>query len=240
MGGPSPPRWLGALTRLPRFLLKQFVVHFEPLPPEGAPLPSLTIPEARDLALYRLRHWFLSSKAPGGPLKGLEASTPGGPQGYKPPAIWPSCVSLPEGAPPPHAAEVPEGLLRVQAVGHGTFLLQTRGPPGGPPAPLSILTDPFFSRRAGPWGRFGGKQQQEQRQRQQPKQQQRQQQPQEQREAKMLKPREGSSLRGCCSSLCLSLLFYGVYMFVWIYRYRYIDIYIVFYLIYLSSRSQKL
>ncbi|KAL8451406.1 hypothetical protein Emag_002751 [Eimeria magna] len=163
MGGPAGRRWVRALAGLPRSLLKQFIVHFEPTggplpggPPGGPPFPSLSLQEARSLALYRLRQWFVPQKRAEGPQQGPPTAAPSrGPRDLKPPAVWPSAVPLPEGPPPPHAAEVPEGLLRVQAIGHGSFLLQTRGAPGGPGGPLSILVDPLFSRRAGPWGRLG-------------------------------------------------------------------------------------
>ena len=145
-------------------------------PPPGGPLPSLTLRESLALARYRCMQW---SPPPGAPGRG-----PGGPPGgalvgslgravgevlgallgykkgalpFKPPAIWPEPFSVPEGPPPPNAEDIPKGLLRVQALGHGTFLLQTSGTPGGPLGPLSILTDPFFSKRAGPWGRIGRK-----------------------------------------------------------------------------------
>lgn len=192
MGGPSAERFLVGLKGLPRAVLKQLIVHFEPNggplgalprgPSERPPLfPSLTLREARDLAAYRIKQWFLPAGASKGPLEGLlvrgaprepaedtqgppREGPQGGLQGYRAPAVWPSAVPLPERPPPPHAAEVPEGLLRVQAIGHGSFLLQTRGAPGGPGGPLTILTDPFFSRRAGPWGRLGGKRKQQQQQ----------------------------------------------------------------------------
>ncbi|KAL8425256.1 hypothetical protein Efla_002322 [Eimeria flavescens] len=162
MGGSPVLRWMRPLLGLPRSLLKQFIVHFDPpgapLPggPLGAPrLPSLSFQEARELAAYRVRQWFLPRKGapPGEPLEERSQGAP--PQSAGLPAVWPAAVPLPESPPPPHAADVPEGLLRVQALGHGSFLLQTRGPPGGPGAPLSILVDPFFSKRAGPWGRIG-------------------------------------------------------------------------------------
>ncbi|KAL8438421.1 hypothetical protein ACSSS7_000164 [Eimeria intestinalis] len=185
MGVPAARRWVGALAGLPRSLLKQFIVHFEPTgallpggPPDGLPLPFLSLQEARSLALYRLHQWFVPQKPTEGPPHSppMEGAT-GRPLDIKPPAVWPSVVPLPEGPPPPHAAEVPEGLLRVQAIGHGSFLLQTRGPPqGGPWGPISILVDPFFSRRAGPWGQIGGKQQQQQQQQQHHQKQQQQQQ----------------------------------------------------------------
>ena len=189
MGGPFNGLKLGAFLRsLPRSLLKCFIVHFDPTwgPPSGGggplrgPWPSLTFQEGIALARYRCMHWFPSSRVlrgalgtpmgpPGGAPaegdpKGAPKGAPKGPQGaplgLKPPAIWPSQLCLPEGPPPPTAAEIPRGLLRVQALGHGTFLLQTRGAPGGLGGPLSILTNPFFSKRAGPWGRIGRKQHQ--------------------------------------------------------------------------------
>ncbi|KAL8274437.1 hypothetical protein Esti_001597 [Eimeria stiedai] len=175
MGGPAARRWVRSLASLPGFLLRQFIVHFEPTGgpllgglPEAPPLPSLSPQEARCLVLYRLRQWFLPQKPIEGPQEGPPTRAfARGPLDLKPPAVWPSNVPLPEGPPPPHAAEVPEGLLRVQAIGHGSFLLQTRGAPGGPGGPLSILVDPLFSRRAGPWGRVGGKQKQQQQQKEQ-------------------------------------------------------------------------
>ncbi|CDJ44240.1 hypothetical protein ETH_00042160, partial [Eimeria tenella] len=152
-------------------------------PPGGPPFPSLTLRETLALARYRWRQWVAPRGAPGGsptpatgppggpsadPSEAPQGVPPGEPPGapgeaggphggppYRPPAIWPSRLCLPEGPPPPEAADIPEGLLRVQALGHGTFLLQTRGAPGGIGGPLNILTDPFFSRRAGPWGRIG-------------------------------------------------------------------------------------
>ncbi|CBZ53365.1 conserved hypothetical protein [Neospora caninum Liverpool] len=95
---------------------------------------------------------------------------------WRAPALWPARRLLPPPPPPPeyvfaedaerHAEEQDgdergdtadgdrEGEekraalpLRVQAVGHGTFLLQCGG--------INVLTDPFFATKAGPFGRLG-------------------------------------------------------------------------------------
>lgn len=60
-------------------------------------------------------------------------------------ARWPK--SMPA-APVPHLpAAVPAGQVAVTFIGHSTFLLQLPG--------LNILTDPIFSRHAGPFARLG-------------------------------------------------------------------------------------
>ncbi|OEH75522.1 60s ribosomal protein [Cyclospora cayetanensis] len=160
------PGWLKAIAGLPRSFLKQFVVHFD-IPkaglttPSGASfLPSLTLKEALALTRYRWSQWIFPPRAPSGSPNTASGALTGTPvretPSFRPPSLWPSRLPLPKYPPPPHAEEVPEGLLRVQAIGHGSFLLQTSGLRGSPLRPLSIITDPFFSTHAGPWGRVGG------------------------------------------------------------------------------------
>ncbi|XP_026190730.1 uncharacterized protein LOC34618090 [Cyclospora cayetanensis] len=159
------PGWLKAIAGLPRSFLKQFVVHFD-IPkaglttPSGASfLPSLTLKEALALTRYRWSQWIFPPRAPSGSPNTASGALTGTPvretPSFRPPSLWPSRLPLPKYPPPPHAEEVPEGLLRVQAIGHGSFLLQTSGLRGSPLRPLSIITDPFFSTHAGPWGRVG-------------------------------------------------------------------------------------
>ena len=58
---------------------------------------------------------------------------------------WPEWVDDPKQPAPP--ARVSDGRLRVTYINHATVLLQTDG--------LNILTDPIWSRRAGPFGWLG-------------------------------------------------------------------------------------
>jgi L-ascorbate metabolism protein UlaG (beta-lactamase superfamily) len=62
-------------------------------------------------------------------------------------APWPK--SVPPPAVPQLPAAVPAGSVAVTFIGHSTFLLQLAG--------LNLLTDPVFSRYAGPFARLGPK-----------------------------------------------------------------------------------
>ena len=70
------------------------------------------------------------------------------PDGTAPPARWPRRVDIATHALPPRP---PHGTADIVAtwINHSTFLLQT--------AAATILTDPVFSRRCGPFGCFGPK-----------------------------------------------------------------------------------
>jgi L-ascorbate metabolism protein UlaG (beta-lactamase superfamily) len=59
---------------------------------------------------------------------------------------WPAAVALARHAPPP--ARVGPGKVAVTFIGHSTFLLRT--------ASTVMITDPVFTRRAGPLGRLFG------------------------------------------------------------------------------------
>ena len=61
-------------------------------------------------------------------------------------AAWPAAVALARHAPPP--ARVEPGKVAVTFIGHSTFLLRT--------ASMVLITDPVFTRRAGPLGRLFG------------------------------------------------------------------------------------
>jgi L-ascorbate metabolism protein UlaG (beta-lactamase superfamily) len=58
---------------------------------------------------------------------------------------WPATASAPRV--PVLPAQVADGQVAVTPVGHATFLLQFPG--------CTVLTDPVFAHRAGPWGLFG-------------------------------------------------------------------------------------
>lgn len=58
---------------------------------------------------------------------------------------WPAHVSPP--LKPALSASVPAGAVAATWIGHATWLLQFSG--------LTVLTDPVFARRAGPWGVLG-------------------------------------------------------------------------------------
>jgi L-ascorbate metabolism protein UlaG (beta-lactamase superfamily) len=60
---------------------------------------------------------------------------------------WPG--SLPAGAPVVLPDHVPAGQMTATFIGHATYLLQFAG--------LTVLTDPIFASRAGPFGLFGPK-----------------------------------------------------------------------------------
>jgi L-ascorbate metabolism protein UlaG (beta-lactamase superfamily) len=60
---------------------------------------------------------------------------------------WPDSVA--DKAPPPLPASIPASQVALTFIGQATFLVQVNG--------LRLLTDPMFSLRAGPYGRFGPK-----------------------------------------------------------------------------------
>jgi L-ascorbate metabolism protein UlaG (beta-lactamase superfamily) len=60
-------------------------------------------------------------------------------------SAWPANVPLSPYPPPPQSVD--PGRVAVTFIGHSTFLIRT--------ASMAIVTDPVFTRRAGPFGRVG-------------------------------------------------------------------------------------